>query len=366
MKTSISKTVPLHIFSILPLIFIIFFIAFMLLRFPETASQGITDGVDLSLGILIPSLYPFMILSTFITETGIFENVPRFIDKLAEKVFDLNGSSVYVIILSLIGGLPMGCKMTSELYEKGKITLNQGQRLMLFCYCCGPAFTISSVGMYILGSKSAGAVLFASLVLSSLTVGILSRFFDSESNTQNCKNSENPKQTLSVSLVKSVSQGSSAMLNICAWVILFSCINRLVEIIPIAESARIFSFSVLEVTNAVYILSGKMSLPIIAGVIGFGGICGHCQVMPYLLKLKLKYKYFITSRIVGGALAVIYCEGLMKIIPVSYQVFSIGTRPPDTDFTVSAVFSISMLFMAGLFLIGDSTIIKIKTKKHHP
>lgn len=366
MKALTSKTEPLHIISFLPLTFIIFFIAFMLLRFPETASQGITDGVDLSIGILIPSLYPFMILSTFITETGIFQKTPDFIDKLAEKLFALNGSCIYVIVLSLVGGLPMGCKMTSELYEKGKITANQGQRLMMFCYCCGPAFTISSVGMYILGSKSAGAILFASLVLSSLTVGILSRIFNNADSKKSYIKSDSQQQTLSVSLVKSVSQGSSAMLNICAWVILFSCINRLVEILPINDQLRIFSYSVLEVTNAVYALSGKMSLPIIAGVIGFGGLCGHCQVMPYLLKLKLKYKYFITSRIVSGALAVIYCEALMKIIPVSYQVFSIGTRPPRTDLTASSILSISMLFLAGLFLIGDSTIIKIKTKKHHP
>ena len=181
---------------------------------------------------------------------------------------------------------------------------------MMFCYCCGPAFTISSVGMYILGSKSAGAVLFASLVLSSLTVGILSQIFNIADSKKSYIRYEGQQQTLSVSLVKSGSQGSSAMLNICAWVILFSCINRLVEILPINDQLRIFSYSVLEVTNAVYTLSGKMSLPIIAGVIGFGGLCGHCQVMPYLLKLKLKYKYFITSRIVSGALAVIYCEAL--------------------------------------------------------
>ena len=44
-------------------VFAIFIAGFMLLRFPETAGQGISDRIDLCLGTLIPSLYPFMILS---------------------------------------------------------------------------------------------------------------------------------------------------------------------------------------------------------------------------------------------------------------------------------------------------------------
>ena len=366
MKTAIlTRKKSAIILSYIPLTFGIFFIGFMLLRFPETASQGISDGVDLSLGILIPSLYPFMVLSSLIIELGVMRSVPDIIDTVTQKLFRLSGKSLGIFLISLIGGLPLGCKMTSELYDKGEISRSEGQRMMLFCYCCGPAFTISSVGLYMLGSKQAGAVIYLSTVLSAVTVGILSRFFGTEDYHKKDLKSTVEPQAFSVSLVRSVSSGSTAMLSVCAWVILFSCINRLIEILPVSDSLKLFFYATSEVTNGVYISAGTLSLPIIAGVTAFGGLCGHCQVMPYIIKLRLSYKHFLTSRIICGAISVIYCELLLKIIPVTYEVFSIGTPPTKIIPGISAGLSISMLITAGLFLLGDSAIFRIKTKKDH-
>ena len=353
------------IFRYIATAFTVFTAGFMLLRYPETASQGISDGVDLSLGTLIPSLFPFMILSTFIIETRLFSKVSRLADALSRKLFALPGNCLRIILLSMIGGLPLGCKMISELYSKNEISLIHGRRMMLFCFCTGPAFTISSVGLYMLGSKQAGAVIYLSLILSGLTVGMLSRFFGEDDILSASSQDENHSPTLSVSLVKSVSAGSRAMLSVCAWVIVFSCLMCLMEIIPLNSSVRCTLYTLLEVTNGVKFASGVLSLPLIAGIISFGGFCGHCQVMPYIINLKLKYKYFLTARIVTASLSVVFCELLMKIIPVSYEVFSMGTLPQKSDLSVSAVYSISMLTTAGLFLLGDSAVFRIRTKKDH-
>ena len=362
--TSIRKFPKLAIYYI-SVSFGVFLVGFMLLRFPETASQGISDGVDLSLGTLIPSLFPFMVLSTLITELDILSKLPPFFDKISKAVFSLGTKSLGVIFLSLIGGLPLGCKMTSELYDSGSITRCEGRRMLIFCYCCGPAFSISSVGLYMLGSKEAGAIIYISLILSALTVGILSRFFGEEDDhRQICKSDEQTK-SFSVSLVHSVSTGSSAMLGVCSWVILFSCINRLIEILPISESFKLFFYSISEITNAVRYSAGAFPLPIIAGIIGFGGLCGHCQVIPYLIKLRLNYKYFLISRIIGASLSVVYCDLILRYYPVSYQVFSIGTLPLKVNNDFSAVYSLSLLTTAGLFLLGDSAVFRIKAQKDH-
>ncbi len=353
------------VISYIPISFLIFFVAFLLLRFPETAAQGISDGIDLSLGTLIPTLYPFMVLSGLIVELRLFNRIPVVLNKLSSFLFALDGKCLGAVFLSMIGGLPLGCKMTSEMYENGEISRSQGRRMLLFCYCCGPAFTISSVGLYMLGSKKAGVIIYASLILSSLTVGILSRFFEDEDGIYHRPPGSKNGESFSVSLVRSVSKGSSGILSICGWVILFSAVNRLVEILSLDSSASFFLSCILEVTNGTYIASGILPLPIIAGIIGFGGLCGHCQVMPYAVKLRLKYKFFLTSRIIGGALAVIYCKILLNIFPVSYEVFSVGTLPSQNVSVISRSISLAMLFSAGLFLIGDTTIIKIKAKKDH-
>ena len=360
----IPKTLSV-VFGYIPMCFLLFFSAFLLMKFPTVAAQGISDGIDLCLGTLIPTLFPFMIVSTLMIEQRIFDNVPKSIQQFSEFVFAVKGSCLAVIILSLIGGLPIGCKITNQLYEKRKISASQGRRMMLFCYCTGPAFTVATVGIFMLSSKNAGYILYASVVLSSLTIGILSRFFEQEDGVYLTETEYDKKNQFSINLVRSVSDSSKAILNICAWVIIFSCIGKLTEILPINENTRFFLGCILEVSNGAYIASGNMPLPIIAGIIGFGGLCGHCQVMPYVIKLHLKYKYFLVARIINGALSVIYCKVLLEIFPVGYEVFSIGTLPSESAFSVSSAVSIAMLFSAGLFLIGYSTAIKIKTKKYH-
>lgn len=353
------------ILGYIPISFTVFFISFLLLRFPETAAQGISDGIDLSLGTLIPTLFPFMVMSTLMIELRIFDRIPAFLKKFCYTVFSLDGKCFGTMIVSMLGGLPLGCKMTSEMFERGEISRWEGRRMLLFCYCCGPAFTVSSVGLYMLGSKKAGVIIYVSLILSAVTVAVLSRFFEEEDNFYFEHSSSEIEENFSSSLVKSVSKGSTAMLSVCGWVIVFSCINRLIEILPIENSVRFFLCCILEVTNGVFTASGNLPLPIIAGIIGFGGLCGHCQVMPYIIRLRLNYKYFLTSRIICGALSVIYCKALMNIFPVSYEVFSVGTLPTESTSGISCAISLAMLFSAGLFLLGDSTVIRVKSKKDH-
>lgn len=347
----------------IPVSFSVFFIGFMLLRFPEVSAQGITDGIDLSLGTLIPTLLPFTVISTLMIKEKLFDRIPVFLKRLTKTVFALDGKCLGAIIISMIGGLPIGCKMAADLYENGEISQSQARRMTLFCYCTGPAFTISSVGLYMSGSEKAGIIIYASLVLSSISVGLLSRFFEEEDNLYMTAKSGAKKDLFSANLVASVSSGSAAMLNICAWVIIFSCIIRLIEVLPSEPSVSFFLSCILEVTNGAYLASGNMSLPVIAGIIGFGGLCGHCQVMPYLVKLRMKYKFFFVSRVISGALSVIYCKILTDIFPVSYEVFSIGTLPGERASGISSAVSVAMLFTAGLFLLGDSAVIRIKRKQ---
>lgn len=361
----VLNKMPLELLKLLPTSFSVFALLCMLMRFPEAAAQGVSDGIDLSLGTLIPTLYPFLVVSSLITETSICDKLTAPFSQATKLLFNLNGKCLSAIIMSMVGGMPVGCKMACELYENGSISFSQSRRLMLFCFCCGPAFTISSVGIFMLSSKSAGIVIYASLIISAMIIGMLSRFFENDENIYRNTISETDNKPFSVSLVRAVSSGSTAMVGICSWVILFSCINRLVEIMPFSDAAKQFLYCILEVTNGARISAGYLKLPLIAGLISFGGICAHCQVMPYLIKVRMKYKHFLVSRIIGGALSVIICNLLLEIFPVTYNVFAMGTLPKETVTAKSASVSIAMMFMAGLFLIGDSAVFQLKTKKDH-
>lgn len=343
---------------------IAFTVGFMLLRFPENSGRGVSKGIELCLSTLIPSMFPFMFLSSFMINSGIIERLSPIFDKVTRKLFRLPGICAAVIFFSMTGGLPIGPKMTSDIYYRGYISLSQAQRMLFFCMNPGPAFVITAVGYYMLGSEKLGLILYASVLLSSVIIGILSslvwnadgEFFVKESSTKENKG-------LHSALQESVVQSCRNMLTVCAWVILFSCITELVATVPAGEGTRAFISSVLEMTNGCEVLSGTYPVPLIAGVIGFGGLCAHMQVMSSVLKVKLAVKYFICARILNGGLAVLISMLLLELFPVSAETFAMGTLPEKSENIFSLPLCIGVMTMCFLFMLGDNFRLKSISEK---
>lgn len=333
---------------------VVFLFSFMLLRFPDIAGEGIKKGIELCLYTLFPSMYPFMFISSFITASGLSKKSERLFSYFTEKFFRLPGVCGSLIILSMIGGLPVGGKMVSEMYDKGYIAKEQGQRLLMFCINPGPAFVITSVGYYMIGSKKAGIIIFVSLVLSSLTVGFLTRFVYQNDEMASCKFTKNKVPDIQKSIVSSVTDSGRGMLNVCAWVILFSCVSQLISLLPLSDGMKMFLGSVLEITNGCQSAVGILPLPVIAGIIGFSGICAHLQIMSSVVKLSLPLKHFLSARVINAALAIIYSLILFEIFPVSVQTIKIGALPSQINSQISVPVCIGIMFMCILLLLGEN------------
>ncbi|MFI3141842.1 MAG: nucleoside recognition domain-containing protein [Clostridia bacterium] len=342
-------------FRYIPLSFVVFFIGFSLLKFPAASAQGVINGLQLCFTTLIPSLFPFLILCSFFVNSGLCERTGRYFTKFTKVVFKQPGVSANVIFLSLVGGYPVGAKLISQLYEQKQISQIQAQRLMLFCVNAGPAFVISSVGYFMLGSKEVGVIIFVSLCLASLILGVLSRFFLEDSEAVYEKKSViSYDQTISESLVNAVSQSIASMASICAWVVLFSCLNALVNVYGISVEFSQFLSSVLEVTTGCLIASEFMPIAAVAGIIAFGGFCVHFQIMSCIVKVKLKYKYFITARIISTGLSMVICQYLLQFCSVETDVFSTGSTPSSTIISISIPVTIGLIMMCILLLLGDN------------
>ncbi|MEG1243984.1 MAG: hypothetical protein RSD17_04040, partial [Oscillospiraceae bacterium] len=52
-----------------PILIIVIILAYCLLRYPDTVSSGIKEGLYLCSGVIIPSLFPFMVLSSFLIKS---------------------------------------------------------------------------------------------------------------------------------------------------------------------------------------------------------------------------------------------------------------------------------------------------------
>ena len=345
-------------------LFFVFTVGFFLLRFPEKTSDGIREGLEISAQVLIPTLFPFLVFSSLIVNSDLCTSLSSHFEKITKLLFSQSEQCFAVFLMSLVGGYPVGAGMIKSLYEKGEITRDEGQRMLLFCFNTAPAFAISTVGFGMLKSQRMGVVINISVILSALIIGILTRFIKTDEGYYKKQTEIFPKYSFSQNLVNSVSQSINSIFMICAWVMLFTCIISLSDIVTDNETVKNFICSVCEVTSGCKFLYDKVPIPVLAGIISFGGLCTHLQIMSAIVVLKLKYVHFLVSRIIGAALSMVICQVIINVFPQSTQVISIGQKPVYTEHVTSFAITAALLALCGLILIGDNYTFKLKHNNH--
>lgn len=331
-----------------------FIIGYMLIKYPDSASKGVAVGIELCIGALIPSIFPFMFVTAFLLESGLLRRTERLFSFVSKRFFGLPGYCGPVIIFSMVAGLPVGARLTEDLYNKGMITKTQGQRMLFFCMNPGPAFIINGVGHNMLGSREAGIIIYASLILSSLIIGILSVPVWNNEEEKKIGMLTDEKCNLAESVVKAVSKSSRSVFSICAWVVLFSCLAELIKVFGFSENTENFLLAITEVTNGSRCCAEIYPAPIIAGVIGFGGFCAHMQVAAPIMTLKLEYKYFISARILNSGISVLISLFLFQCFPLAVETSSFGNAPTEAGMAMSYPICVGVMVMCFLLLLGDN------------
>lgn len=329
------------------ILFLIVLFTVLLFRFPDEIKNGITKGLTISFYTIIPSLFPFLVLSSYIVNSDILNPIYRFLSPVTKVLFKQPACVVPVIVLSMIGGFPVGIKMVNDLFTRKEITENQAKRLCCFCMNSGPAFTITAVGANMLKSPLAGVIIFASLCISSLIMGFLTRFFACEEDNKLTK-----KYHLSSlsSLSTSVTSGINSILGICGWIVLFSGLIECLHTINSNEFLSLFITTTFEVTSACNEFAGKISLPIFAFIIGFGGFCVHCQVLDCLKNCKLKYAHFLFSRVIHGSISGIITYIFLLFIPIEIEVFANTSDIKLAPFSVSIWGFVALIIMCVIMI----------------
>lgn len=339
-----------------------FTVAATMLMFPRQSAEGVKNGLGLCLKTVIPSLFPFMVVSCFLVQSNLLNKADSLFSPLTRILFRQPACAGSVIFLSLIGGFPVGAGLVAQLYESKKITLSQGQRLLLFCINPGPAFVISCVGVQMLSSQKTGVIVFTSVTVSSLLLGFLTRFLSDEQEEPVQSQQESP-DSFSQALVLSASKSTNSIIMISSWVIIFSVISSLLKTAGLPASAALFADCMLEVTNGCHNSIGMLPVSAIAGIIGWSGLCVHCQIMPVLLRLRLKYLHFLTGRIICGALSCVICSLLLQLFRVEMQVIRLNANEIQAQKPDFLPVSLGLLILCAFIIIGDGLRIRIKTKK---
>ena len=131
---------------------IIFVIMIIILSNPQRFTKGTISGLKLFFYSVLPGLFPFMLLTKLLTELGFLFKITTRFNNFTNKLFGTPGVSLYVFLMSIISGYPIGAKIISDLHSKNLITDNDAKKMAIFCTTSGPIFVVGTVGSLMFGN----------------------------------------------------------------------------------------------------------------------------------------------------------------------------------------------------------------------
>ena len=116
------------------------------------------NGLSLWWEVVLPSLFPFVVLSNLITKTAIPMFFGKVLNPVMKFIFNLPGISALPLFLGMTGGYPIGAKVTSDLRSNNQISKNIANRLIAFTNNSGPLFITGAIGIGLYGNKQIGTL----------------------------------------------------------------------------------------------------------------------------------------------------------------------------------------------------------------
>ncbi len=340
-----------RIIKFLPAFLGIFLSVTGLLIFPREASDGIKAGLSLIGSDILPSLFPFMVISAYVCENKLIHKLASFSDKFTKKMFKTNGYGIIAFILGILGGYPVGAKIIRDYYVTGKLTQNEAERLFYWCINPSPAFTVTAVGLLMMGNIKTGGMIYASCILSSITIGVFCRFLSDDTVAKKIDFTV-PKKADN-SFVKAVSSGTEAMLGICGWVLIFSAFSYVISALPLNESIKLFIKSVCEVTTGCNTaIENHLPVAVVTAVVGFGGFAVIFQINTFASSCNVKLSRLVCSRVINSSFSVVFYSLITKIFPQYTQAaVVIGTESNNFILYKSIPVAILLLITCALLIL---------------
>ncbi len=190
---------------------------------PDEASNGIKRGLSICAGTLIPSLFPFMVISEMLVRSGLGRYAARYLERPMQKLFGVSGGGAGALILGILCGFPVGAKTAYSLCLEGDISKKDAESLLTFCNFPSAPFMIFAVGDGLFGSRELGTLLYISALTGGLLCGIIGGAFGKK-RRDTIRSLPAAKSTSSASIfTESVTNAASALISVCAYVTFFTC-----------------------------------------------------------------------------------------------------------------------------------------------
>ena len=248
-------------------------ILLLLILDTDTAKTSASEGIEMCLKVIVPSLFPFFFVTFYLNAALLGLSVPGFVRIARWVQFPAGGDSL--LLLGLIGGYPVGAQLVAEACRKGNLKKDTGRILLGYCNNAGPAFLFGVTGM-LFSSLWVTVLLWIIHIFSALLTGRLLPRPQQESMTA--------VMTQDASIIDTLKKSMHSCANVCGWIIICKIITGyfnkwLSGVVPAPFTILLSGF--LELSNGCLMLdafpSESTRFVISSLFLAFGGFCVMLQ-----------------------------------------------------------------------------------------
>ena len=361
-----------------------------LMLYPQDSMSAAREGLMLCYNVIIPSLFPFFVLSALVVDLGLAGYIGRALEGFMRPLFNVPGACASAFVLGFVGGYPVGARTALSLYQKGMCTKTEAERLLSFCNNSGPAFILGVVGAGVFASSRVGVLLYLAHAAASICVGLFFRFYRRGKKGREARVS--PKfeaERFTTAFTGAVKNSFLSTLNICAFVVFFTVVIRLlflsgalpalarllgVLLSPLGftqEWAERLLTGAIELSSGVWTLAGaggmagRMSMA--AFMLGWAGLSVHCQVLSFLGGSGLSVRTYIAGKFLHGGLAALFTALLVRLFPLKEPVAAYLAEQVEgiagIDFSTALTISTTAAWVMWLLFFGAAAAAVRKTSR---
>ena len=327
-RKALSRKAGIFISILVSLSFLLF------ISQPDVAINYMKRGLDLCARVVIPSLFPLMVVSELTARGPLGRLLGRLLSRPAAWLLGVGEDSACAFIFGTLCGFPIGARTLCDAYDRGRISSRELTRSLSFCNNPGAAFVISAVGVSVFGSLRIGILLFLSVILSAMLVGIVMRIaFGKVVAGQVEKVKErNIEATHARSaiyeLTGAVRSSATAMLTVCAFIAFFSelvgCVGAVLSQMGISDDLTAAIICAFEISGGVRAAAGlpyPLSLLLAAATLGWSGISVHFQIMTVVGERRVSFAPYFAAKLSQSVVATVLTAIFLKFFAVSEKNF---------------------------------------------
>ena len=291
-------------------------VIFNLITNPTLITRITNYSLSIWVENLIPSLFPFFVLSDILISYNITNYIPKRLKKILIKLWNTSPNTISIFFLSMLSGFPSNARNIRTYYDKGQISTKEANITLAYTHFANPLFILSTTTIFFLHNKTSGLIIMISLYLSNIILGIILKKYNPTGPNINFNTVSTKSQNFGPIFVSAIKKSIDTLGILTTFLLLASL---LINLINVSTYTEVIIKSIIEITMGLKDL-GTLSISIThktvlaTTIITFGGLSVHLQVISQLIGTNIKYKYFLYGRIIGSLLALIISYVLCIII----------------------------------------------------